>query len=56
MTPAAETELADARDALAACIDLFEAWRDGIFARSGITWTKEPPAIVKARAWLELHK
>ena len=34
-------------------ITLFEAWRDGIFARSGITWDEEPPAIVVARQMLK---
>ena len=39
--------------ALKACIEMFEAWRDGIFKRMGIKWTEEPPAIVAARAALD---
>ena len=45
--PSAQDELLQAAKA---CIVLFEAWRDGIFARQGIQWVSEPPAIQKARA------
>lgn len=44
-----EQELTTARDAVRGCVALFEAWRDGIFQRSGITWIEEPPAIQQAR-------
>jgi hypothetical protein len=45
--------------ASAACrgaIDLFEAWRDGIFKRMGITWQTEPPAIIELRRVSEGEK
>ena len=47
----AETD-AEYTKALQDCIALFEAWRDGIFAKIGVTWMEEPPAIQKARAIL----
>lgn len=36
-------------EALKACIKLFESWRDGIFAKIGVQWFGEPPAIQAAR-------
>lgn len=45
--------IAAAPDLLEACkqsVELFEAWRDGIFARLGIHWIEEPPAIKEMRA------
>jgi hypothetical protein len=38
--------------ALRSNIELFEAWRDGIFAQVGIQWVEEPPAIRAVRALL----
>ena len=40
------------REALDGMIVLFEMWRDGIFAKQGITWVEEPPAIQTARTAL----
>lgn len=40
------------QEALQDCVDLFEAWKEGIFSRIGVSWTIEPPAIVKAKALL----
>lgn len=34
-------------------IDLFEAWKNGIFKDIGITWVNEPPAITKVRQLLK---
>jgi hypothetical protein len=28
-----------------AMIELFEAWRDGIFRKLGVAWIEEPPAV-----------
>lgn len=41
------------KEVISNLIKLFEAWRDGIFANSGIVWEKEPPAIIAARAYLD---
>jgi hypothetical protein len=43
---AASSELLEAAHA---AVTLFEAWRDGFFARAGFVWEKEPPGIVACR-------
>ena len=34
-------------------VHLIEAWMDGIMARIGIRWDVPPPALTKARQWLD---
>lgn len=42
-------------EALELLVSLFEAWRDGIFKRAGLTWTSEPPAIINARGLIAAY-
>jgi hypothetical protein len=45
-------ERARCYSALERCVELFEAWRDGIFKKLGMAWETPPPAIAGARALL----
>jgi hypothetical protein len=47
-----EERITQLEGALRSNIELFEAWRDGIFAQVGIQWVEEPPAIRAVRALL----
>jgi hypothetical protein len=33
-------------------VDLVEAWMNGIFKSSGVTWTEPPPALKRAKEYL----
>jgi len=45
----AEKDVADLVQAGKDTLQLFEAWRDGVFAGIGIKWKEEPPAIKAMR-------
>ena len=42
--------------ALKGCVDLIEAWMNGIFKNAGITWEQPPPALKRAKEILETRQ
>lgn len=56
MSTPQDMRLKNAEDACASFVDLFEGWQKGIFKDVGVTWQKEPPAIIQARAVLAAKK